>query len=1207
MATNPRVNFKVVDNNPLVEFYKNGDTNPMFKMTNESNEFKLKKWTGSRSEDVMTVNEDGVIVFPKNVEFRGTMTSINSSTLTFQDQQVDLGLTETSELDVSAVSEATVGSNFRYTFKLRDSNKSIPFAVNDYVLIQNLVDNNTPTSNALLDLVALPVKAVDNSSATKTFTIESSVAITVANIKNTDNVIASKLSAFDSKSGVRMFGLNGDSLVQGALQFNNLNNMILENNSGSITIGGNNVNKDVNIATAGARTISIGSTSATSLSATASSMSLTTNSNTSETITLTNTLGTSESAIKLASSAGGVDIDASAGKDLDLSGGQVKLSSKDNANSAISLITNVGSSETIVVTNTQGTSESAIQLASSAGGVDVDAAAGKDLDLAGGQVKLSSKDNVASAISLTTNVGSTETIDVTNTQGTSESAIKLKSSVGGVNIDAAAGKDVDVSGGQVKLSSKDNANGAIKLTTNVGILETIEITNTQGTSASAIQLNASRGGVDIDADKDVDIAGDHVKLSSKNNSVDAISLITNIGTNETIIVKNTQGTSESAIKLESTAGGITLDGSVGKDVSVTGGQVKLSSKDDVTDAISLTTNIGSTETITITNSQGTNETAIKLASSVGGVDIDAAAGKDLDLSGGQVKLSSKDNANSAISLITNVGSSETIYVNNTLGTSESAIHLNASAGGVNINAATNKDVSVSGGQVTLLSKDNVASAISLTTDVGTTETIVITNTQGTDETAIKLASLAGGVDIDAAAGKDVDVSGGQVKLSSKDNVASAISLTTNVGSTETIVITNTQGTSESAIKLESSAGGINIDASVNKDLNVTGGQVKLSSKDNANGAISLTTNIGSTETIIVTNTQGTDETAIKLASLAGGVDIDAATGKDVDVSGGQVKLSSKDNANGAISLTANVGADETIIVTNTQGTSESAIQLVSTAGGVDIDASAGKDVDVSGGQVKLSSKDNANGAISLTTNVGTDETILVTNTQGTSESAIKLESSAGGVNIDAAAGKDVDVAGGQVKLSSKDNVASAISLTTNIGSNETIVITNTQGTSTSAIQLNSTVGGIKVNSHKDVSIESSDGAIYIGNDTVNNSINIGTHGERTITLGSTDVTSVTAYNFTVASDATLKTNIMPLTSTLDKVLQLDGYKYNWKNSANESTQIGLIAQEVEQFFPELITQHSTYKSVNYLGMVAVLVHAMKEQQEEIERIRSKLN
>jgi hypothetical protein len=82
---------------------------------------------------------------------------------------------------------------------------------------------------------------------------------------------------------------------------------------------------------------------------------------------------------------------------------------------------------------------------------------------------------------------------------------------------------------------------------------------------------------------------------------------------------------------------------------------------------------------------------------------------------------------------------------------------------------------------------------------------------------------------------------------------------------------------------------------------------------------------------------------------------------------------------------------------------------------------------------------------------------------------------------------------------------------------------------------------------------------------------------------------------------------MPLTSTLDKVLQLDGYKYNWKNSANESTQIGLIAQEVEQFFPELITQHSTYKSVNYLGMVAVLVHAMKEQQEEIERIRSKLN
>ena len=87
----------------------------------------------------------------------------------------------------------------------------------------------------------------------------------------------------------------------------------------------------------------------------------------------------------------------------------------------------------------------------------------------------------------------------------------------------------------------------------------------------------------------------------------------------------------------------------------------------------------------------------------------------------------------------------------------------------------------------------------------------------------------------------------------------------------------------------------------------------------------------------------------------------------------------------------------------------------------------------------------------------------------------------------------------------------------------------------------------------------------------------------------------------------LKTNIIPLSSTLDKVLQLDGYKYNWKNSENTTTQIGLIAQEVEQQFPELVTQNDNFKSVNYLGMIAVLIHAMKEQQQEIDNIRNKMN
>jgi hypothetical protein len=117
----PRVGFKVENNNPIVEFFKYADSElmPMFKMINETDEFKLQKYTGSNLEDVMTVNEDGVITFPKNVEFKGSTTTINSNTLTFQDQQVDLGLSDVVELDISSgsVTKASQSSSFIYTFK----------------------------------------------------------------------------------------------------------------------------------------------------------------------------------------------------------------------------------------------------------------------------------------------------------------------------------------------------------------------------------------------------------------------------------------------------------------------------------------------------------------------------------------------------------------------------------------------------------------------------------------------------------------------------------------------------------------------------------------------------------------------------------------------------------------------------------------------------------------------------------------------------------------------------------------------------------------------------------------------------------------------------------------------------------------------------------------------------------------------------------
>jgi uncharacterized protein YaiE (UPF0345 family) len=290
-----------------------------------------------------------------------------------------------------------------------------------------------------------------------------------------------------------------------------------------------------------------------------------------------------------------------------------------------------------------------------------------------------------------------------------------------------------------------------------------------------------------------------------------------------------------------------------------------------------------------------------------------------------------------------------------------------------------------------------------------------------------------------------------------------ISLT---GAQDASIIVDSAGTGEDTIKLNASAGGIDVDAAAAKDVNIAGGQVALVSKDNAASAISLTANIGATETIVVTNTQGTSESAITLVSTAGGVKVDAAAAKDLDLAGGQVKLVSKDDAAGAISLTANVGTSETITVTNTQGTAAGAITVVATAGGVDIDAAAAKDVDISGGQVLLSSKDNAASAIALTTNVGTTETIVVTNTQGTDAAAINLTATAGGITAAVASGKAITL-NGTTNFKVGSNVASPAGGELDLGDGTYFYITGTNNI-TSVAAADSTAGRLAILRFADV-------------------------------------------------------------------------------------------------------------------------------------------
>jgi len=102
----------------------------------------------------------------------------------------------------------------------------------------------------------------------------------------------------------------------------------------------------------------------------------------------------------------------------------------------------------------------------------------------------------------------------------------------------------------------------------------------------------------------------------------------------------------------------------------------------------------------------------------------------------------------------------------------------------------------------------------------------------------------------------------------------------------------------------------------------------------------------------------------------------------------------------------------------------------------------------------------------------------------------------------------------------------------------------------------------------------------------------------------------------VPSDKRYKKDIQTIDSALDKVNALNGVTYSFKQETINNIdfskqkgekQIGVIAQELEEVLPELVRKdESGYYAVNYDGLVPVLVEAVKEQQDEITDLRTRL-
>jgi hypothetical protein len=128
-----------------------------------------------------------------------------------------------------------------------------------------------------------------------------------------------------------------------------------------------------------------------------------------------------------------------------------------------------------------------------------------------------------------------------------------------------------------------------------------------------------------------------------------------------------------------------------------------------------------------------------------------------------------------------------------------------------------------------------------------------------------------------------------------------------------------------------------------------------------------------------------------------------------------------------------------------------------------------------------------------------------------------------------------------------------------------------------------------------------------GNSYLGGSIGIGTTNptSKLHVVGNTYISGIlTATDINSASDIRLKTNIKPFENTLEKIVHINGVSFNWIDSNAKSG--GIIAQDVEKVFPELVND-GDHKTVNYNGLIGVLIESIKELKQEVEDLKSRLS
>ena len=99
---------------------------------------------------------------------------------------------------------------------------------------------------------------------------------------------------------------------------------------------------------------------------------------------------------------------------------------------------------------------------------------------------------------------------------------------------------------------------------------------------------------------------------------------------------------------------------------------------------------------------------------------------------------------------------------------------------------------------------------------------------------------------------------------------------------------------------------------------------------------------------------------------------------------------------------------------------------------------------------------------------------------------------------------------------------------------------------------------------------------------------------------------VATDDITAFSDSRLKTNVQVITNALDKIMMLDGITYEKIAEKYNGRKTGVLAQQVQEVLPEAVAEdkETGYLTVAYGNMVGLLIEAIKEQNQEIEDLKT---